>query len=116
MERYGRSCCPLPGRVVPAGAASLGQRSIAVVSLTDHKTKPLIQGASYARYLPSGHLAFVDQGTLFVVPFNLDRLEVNGNRVPIMADIALNLYGSADFDVSRTGQLICRRRRAVLSQ
>ena len=103
----------LPGSravLFSAGAASLRQRSIAVVSLTDHKTKTLIQGASYARYLPSGHLAFVDQGTLFVVPFNLDRLEVNGNRVPIMADIALSLYGSADFDVSRTGQLICRRR------
>ena len=92
------------------GAASLKQRSIAVVSLADHKTRTLIQGASYARYLPSGHLAFVDQGTLFVVPFNLDRLEVNGNRVPIMGDIAPSLYGSADFDVSRSGQLICRRR------
>jgi serine/threonine-protein kinase len=103
----------LPGSravLFSAGAASLRQRSIAVVSLTDHKTKTLIPGASYARYLPSGHLAFVDQGTLFVVQFNLDRLEVNGNRIPIMGDIATNLFGSADFDVARTGQLICRRR------
>lgn len=52
----------------------------------------------------------MDQGTLFAIPFNLDRLEVNGNRVPIMPDIALSLFGSADFDVSGTGQFICRRR------
>ena len=103
----------LPGSravLFSAGATSLRQRNIAAVSLTDHKTKTLIHGASYARYLPSGHLAFVDQGTLFAIPFNLDRLEVNGNRVPIMPDIALGLFGSADFDVSGTGQFICRRR------
>lgn len=103
----------LPGSravLFSAGRASPRPRSVAVLSLTDHKVKTLIQGASYARYLSSGHLAFVDQGTLFVIGFDPDRLEVSGNRLPMMTDIALSLFGSADFDVARTGQLICRRQ------
>jgi eukaryotic-like serine/threonine-protein kinase len=103
----------LPGSravLFSAGAASPRSRSIAVLSLTDHKVKTLIQGASYARYLPSGHLAFVDRGTLNVIQFNPGRLEVSGNRTSVMTDIAQSLYGAADFDVARTGQLICRRK------
>ncbi len=103
----------LPGSravLFSAGCASPRPRSISVLSLTDHKVKTLIQGASYARYLSSGHLAFVDQGTLFVIGFNPDRLEVSGNRIPMITDIALGLHNSADFDVARTGQLVCRRQ------
>ncbi len=103
----------LPGsRAVLFSVAAVAPRppSILVLSLTDHKLKTLIQSASYARYLPSGHLAFVDQGSLLVIPFNLDRLEVTGSRTVMMGDIATNLYGSAEFDVSRNGELVCRRR------
>jgi eukaryotic-like serine/threonine-protein kinase len=103
----------LPGSravLFSAGSLALRQRRIAVLSLADHRVKTLVPGGSYGRYLASGHLAYVDDGTLFAVPFNLGRLEVTGSRIPIMSDIAVNLYGSAEFDVSRTGELVCRRR------
>src|SRR4029077_14890718 len=36
------------------------------------------RGAYYGRYVPSGHLVYIHEGTLFAVPFDLDRLEVTG--------------------------------------
>src|SRR5262249_17664086 len=50
---------------------------IAVVSLKDHRTK-IVHAGMYPRYLPSGHLAYVTNGTLSAVPFDLGRLEVRG--------------------------------------
>ena len=55
------------------------EAGIAVVSLKDHRRKTVLEHAGmYPRYLPSGHLVYVTKGTLFAVPFDLDRLEVRG--------------------------------------
>jgi hypothetical protein len=35
-------------------------------------------GGTYARYLPSGHLIFIRQQTLFAAPFDLKGLELSG--------------------------------------
>ena len=103
----------LPGSrsvLFTAGAPGQGPERIVVLSLADQRLKNLVDKGSFGRYLDSGHLAYVDEGTLFVAPFNLDRLEVSGTPVAIMNDVTMNMYGSAEFDVSRTGVLVCRRR------
>ena len=43
------------------------------MSLTDRRRKTLQRGGTFGRYLPSGHLAYVNRGTLFAVPFDLIR-------------------------------------------
>ena len=40
--------------------------------------KRLIDGGSDARYLPTGHLVYVVDGSLFAVPFDVRRLDVDG--------------------------------------
>ena len=67
--------------------------------------KVVHRGGSYGRYLTSGHLAFVHQGALFAVPFDLDRLEETGPPVRVVEGIATNV-GGAQFDVSRAGTLV----------
>ncbi len=56
--------------------------NIEVMSLTDHSTKTFVRGGTFGRYLPSGHLVYINRGTLFVVPFDVNRLEVHGTPAP----------------------------------
>ena len=60
-----------------AEAANVGgfdDASIEVMSLGDRRTKTLLRGGTYGRYVPGGHLLYVNRGTLFAVPFDLDTL------------------------------------------
>jgi len=83
--------------------------NIEVMSLADHSRKTLVRGGTYSRYLPSGHLVYVNRGTLFAVPFDADRLEVHGTPVPVLDQISYNAQlGSAQLDFSQTGTLIYR--------
>jgi hypothetical protein len=87
--------------------------NIEVTSLTDHRTKTLVRGGTFGRYLPSGHLIYVNRGTLFAVPFDVDRLEVRGTPIPVLDQIGYNdTNGSAQFDFSQAGMLIYRNRGA----
>jgi Tol biopolymer transport system component len=49
--------------------------------------KILIRGGAFPRYLESGHLAYVRDGTLFAVPFDQRALEVRGNAQPVISGI-----------------------------
>ena len=74
-----------------------------------HRTV-LISGAAFGRYLNSGHLTYVNQGTLYAVPFDLGTLTVRGTAVPVLDDVAYSpLFGFAQMDVSQTGTLVYRK-------
>src|SRR5439155_839327 len=60
------------------------EKLIEVLTLETGERKVLIQGGSYGRYLPTGHLVFLRSGTLMAVPFNLERLEVTGAPVNVI--------------------------------
>jgi len=67
----------------------------------------LIENAIFARYLASGHLAFVRDGTLFVVPFDKNRLEVTGPPVAVLDEMFVSPYnGNSQYAVSDTGTLV----------
>ncbi len=90
-------------------AAAFDAANIEVMSLADHRRKTLVRGGTFGRYLPSGHLVYVNRGTLFAVPFDVDRLEVHGTPAPVLDQVGYNAaQGSAQFDFSQTGTLIYR--------
>jgi serine/threonine-protein kinase len=92
--------------------AGLDGATIEVVSLRDGRRKMLVRGGTYGRYLSSGHLVYIDQGTLFAVPFDLDRLEVHGSPTPILENVAYDTaLGSAQIDFSRTGAVVYRNNK-----
>ncbi len=64
--------------------------TIEVMSLENHQRKPLQRGGTFGRYLPSGHLLYVNRGTLFAVPFDVERLEVRGTPTAVLEQIAYN--------------------------
>jgi serine/threonine-protein kinase len=88
---------------------------IRVASLKGGAEKVVYRGATwFARYLPSGHLAFIRDNTLYAVRFDLDTLEMRGTPVPILYDIAaFRASGPAKFEVSKNGTLLYVPRGAV---
>ena len=60
---------------------------IVVYSMASGQRKTVQRGGFYARYLPSGHVVYMHEGTLFAVPFDLKRLEVTGQPAPILEGV-----------------------------
>ncbi len=80
---------------------------IVVQSLVSGQRKTLLEGGFYARYVPTGHLVYMHEGTLFGVPFNLARLELTGVPTPVLEGVASsNIYAGAQFSFSSTGTLV----------
>src|SRR5262249_41418156 len=94
--------------VLPGGKAVLytavtdlndfGGVSVEVMSLHDRRRKILQPGGIFGRYLLSGHLVYLHSGTLFAVPFDLDRLEMQSTPVPLLEKVAYDRYGTAQLD------------------
>jgi serine/threonine-protein kinase len=82
-------------------------------SLTDGAEKVLLTDAADARYVASGHLAFMRRGRLMAVPFDRERLELTGSPVAVVDEVmqAVNMgnsvsdTGAGQFAVARQGTL-----------
>jgi serine/threonine-protein kinase len=81
--------------------------NIAAMSFKTGEKKILLRGSYYGRYLPSGHLVYMHEGVLYGVAMDADRLEVHGDRIALLEDVASNpSVGSAQYDFSTTGTLV----------
>jgi Tol biopolymer transport system component len=79
---------------------------IVVYSMASGQRKTLQRGGFHARYVPSGHVVYMHEGTLFAVPFDLKRLEITGQPAPILEGVVSNPNGGAQFSFSETGNLV----------
>jgi serine/threonine-protein kinase len=82
-----------------------------VQSLATGARKIIHEGGLHARYLPTGHLAYFDDGTLLAAPFDVERLEVVGPAVPVIEGVrGFGVFGSgvssAHWAVSEGGTLV----------
>jgi Tol biopolymer transport system component/predicted Ser/Thr protein kinase len=103
-------------QVLPGGDAVLFTAStpkfnwdnanIEVLSLKTGQVK-IVQSGYHGRYLPSGHLVYIHEGTLFGVKFDPAKLEVRSAPVPILEDVAANpTIGDGRFDFSNSGTFV----------
>ena len=79
--------------------------------LKDGHRKPVLEGGTYPRYVPSGHLVYVHDGTLFATLVDLDKLEVVAQPIPILNEIHAELKGGAEFAFSNEGALVYQKGR-----
>ena len=109
-------------QVLPGGKAvlfsvysslyGLDSATVEVLSLRDGRRKTLVRGGTWGRYLPTGYLLYINKGTIFGIPFDLDRLEVHGTATPVMEGVAYSeASGSAQIDFSRIGTVVYRSSR-----
>ena len=112
-QREVRHFCPefLPGgNAVLFGigtrGSSIENAQIAVLSLETGEQKTVLRGGSNPHYLPTGHLVYGVDRTLWAVPFDLDHLEVTGDPVRVLTDVITKDSGAVNVMVSRNGSLV----------
>ena len=85
----------------------VGIGRIEIYDVISGETRPLIETASNARYVQSGHVVFVREGALWAVPFDSETMEVTGLEVPVIQGIETNSnYGHATYSISSEGRLV----------
>jgi eukaryotic-like serine/threonine-protein kinase len=119
LDLTGESAAPEWPQVLPGaklvvftaiGFAGPNGARIEAVSLSTGKRSVLARGGTYGRYLPNGYLTYVNQGTLFAVPVDLDRMEALGAATAVLDGVSYSsTFGFAQLDFSRTGALVYRK-------
>ncbi len=86
---------------------------LALLRLDTNEWHVLLQDAADARYIPTGHIVLVRQGTLMAVRFDLARMEVIGQPIPLVENVIQAFAnndsfntGAGQFGISDTGSLI----------
>jgi len=88
-------------------AGTYDSSSIEILSLKTGQVKVVQRSGYFGRYLPGGYLVYIHHRTLFGVRFDLDRLEVRGTPVPLLADVSGNsATAGGQLDFSRDGTLV----------
>ena len=94
------------GRGVLFTAAGAQSSVIAVYSTTTHERRDLIPSGTAPHYVPTGHLVYVQGGTLFAAPFDLDTLRITRDPKPVMQGILQTNTGFPYYSFSDTGTLV----------
>ena len=109
-------------QILPGGQAVLftggtfASPNVQVLSLATGQTKIVAGPGYHGRYLPSRHLVYVHQSTLFAVLFDIERLEPRGVPIPLLDDVADDAGDrTAHFDFARNGTLVYLSGKAVTS-
>ncbi len=99
--------------ILPGGKAVLftnigrgfDDHQIEVYSLLTNKRRTIFKGGSYARYVPTGHLIYGRNETLYAVRFDVRQLKIIGPHIPVISGIMTPQSWSAQFAVSQDGSL-----------
>jgi eukaryotic-like serine/threonine-protein kinase len=83
------------------------ERASIDVLLPSGERRTIVEGAVSGRYVRTGHLLFVRGRTLLAVPFDIKRMAVRGQPVPVLDDLAVDhTNGQGGYDISDNGTLI----------
>jgi hypothetical protein len=94
------------GETVLLGVGSATEARIGAESVRTGKRRNLLSDAADPKYLTSGHLLFVQGGTLMAVPFDPSRLSMTGTAVRVVENVIENPFTLvAQYTVSANGSL-----------
>lgn len=88
-------------------ASNFDTATLEIFELESGERRTVQRGGSYGRYVLSGHIVYINQGTLFALPFDLKSLQATGPPAPVIEEIASNReQGGGQFSVSGDGTLL----------
>ena len=113
------SASPVWPRILPGdkvvlysvnGRFGADRATIEAATIATGERKVLVRGGTFPTYMSNGFLMYVNQGTLYAVPFDTQRLELRGTPIPMLADVEYSrTFGYAQLDVAQSGALVYRR-------
>ena len=98
--------------VVSTNGTTATDDQIAVLDLATGEHRVIIEAGSSPRYAStgssgsSGHIVYAVGNTLRAVTFDLERLVVTGDPVPVVEGVMTKADGAANFSLSETGSLV----------
>jgi serine/threonine protein kinase len=100
-------------QILPGGKAVLftnigsvfSEHQIEVYSLETKKRHPIFKGGSYARYIPTGHLIYGRDETLYAARFDINQLKIIGPHIPVVSGVMTPQSWSVQFAVSPDGSI-----------
>ena len=94
--------------VLAPGMGSWDQAQIVTQSVTTGERTVLIDGGRDGRYLPTGHLVYGLNNTVFAVPFDVGARQATGGPVPLVEGVrtAGGGRGALHFSVSANGSAV----------
>jgi eukaryotic-like serine/threonine-protein kinase len=109
-ERAHRWPQVLPGGNKVLYAAVVGEdvndSRIMAQDLHTGERRVLVQGGTFPHYVPTGHLVYVQNGTLMAVKFDEQKMAVDGAPVPLGETIVESGFGAAQYGFSRLGSFV----------
>ena len=80
-----------------------------VASIDGKERKSLFKGYTNVYYIEPGYVLFARDTTVMAQPFDVSKLEVTGEPVPVLEDVGFNAdTGRSQFSVSENGTLVYR--------
>jgi serine/threonine protein kinase/Tol biopolymer transport system component len=90
-----------------AGSESLDDARIAALSLRTGHRRVVLDGGTFPRYAPTGHLVYARAGALLAAPFDRVKLEIMAPPVPVVDGVTVSpLSGAAQISFSADGMLV----------
>jgi serine/threonine-protein kinase len=98
---------------VRTSESTWGREQVVAQVLATGERKLLVRDAADARHVPGGRLVFLRRGLLMAAPFDLGRLAITGQPVPLLDGVSQSLTGAnsnvmtgaGHFSISATGAL-----------
>ena len=84
----------------------LDHAKVDVVSLDTGERRTVVNGAVGARYLAPGHLAYLQQGTLYAVRFDPEARSIQGPPLRVLTDVGSGPGAAPYYALSATGTLV----------
>jgi len=104
--RRGTAIMFTAGRTSDVPAVRWDRASIVVQSLETGERRVVVQAGSDSRYLDTGHLLYRYGGVLYAVPFDVERLELRGEPVPVVEGIMRGTNGTTQMALAPNGTLV----------
>jgi serine/threonine-protein kinase len=100
----------LPGGNKVLFAATVGDNiddsRIVAQDLRTGERRTLVQGGTFPHYVPTGHVVYVQKGTLMAVAFDAEKMETSGSPLPAGENVAESGQGAAQYGFSHLGSFV----------
>jgi serine/threonine-protein kinase len=98
-------------------AQNFDEANIEAVNLASGERSVLQEAGYYGRYATGGYLLYINDGTMYARPFDIDSLEVSGTPAPVAQEVTSDDGdGGAHYDISDSGTLVYHRGQSVFEE